>query len=198
MKIVLGLGNEGPAYRRTRHNVGFMVADVLAERTGAAFERKGVVGGVAWVAETAISGVPAVLAKPTTLMNASGRAAVALLRRFRATPADLLVVYDDADLEFGRLRLRPEGGAGGHNGIRSLMDALGTPAFERLKLGVRGEGREDSDLADYVLKPFLPAERPGVEEMVSRAADAVELLCREGFDAATRRFNAPVAGDGGR
>lgn len=198
MRIVLGLGNEGARYRWTRHNVGFMVADVLAERTGASFERKGVVGEVAWAAETAIAGIPAVLAKPTTLMNASGRAAVALLRRYRTTPGDLLVVYDDADLEFGRLRLRPEGGAGGHNGIRSLMDLLGTPVFERLKLGVRGEGREASDLADYVLRPFLPDERPRLQEMVSRGADAVELLLREGFEAASRRFNAPVASDPGR
>jgi PTH1 family peptidyl-tRNA hydrolase len=127
-------------------------------------------------------------------MNLSGRAAAALCRRFTAEPSDLLVVYDDADLALGRVRVRPEGGAGGHNGIRSLIEVLGTPAFPRVKLGVRGEGRDARDLADYVLDKFLPDERPIVARMVASGADAVETVVAEGVATAQRTFNGDLAG----
>ena len=189
MRIVLGLGNDGARYRSTRHNVGFMVCDVLRERTGGSFERRGVVGESCWTAETAVAGVPVVLAKPTTLMNGSGHAAVALLRRYKRHAEDLIVVFDDADLPLGRLRLRADGGTGGHNGIRSIIELTGVRTFVRLKIGIHGEGRSEADLADYVLRPFLPDERGPVAEAVSRAADVVEAVIRDGFDAAARDFN---------
>ena len=194
MRIVLGLGNEGAEYRGTRHNVGFEVADVLAERTGAAFGARGDLGRLAFTATAEVAGERIVLAKPRTLMNLSGRAAAALCRRFTALPSDLLVVYDDADLALGRVRVRPEGGTGGHNGIRSLVEVLGTKAFPRVKLGVRGEGREARDLADYVLDRFLPAERETVARMVVVGADAVEAVVTSGLAQAQRDFNGDLAG----
>ena len=194
MRIVLGLGNEGPEYRGTRHNVGFEVADVLAERTGAAFTARGDLGRLAFTAAAEIEGERIVLAKPRTLMNLSGRAAAALCRRYDVEAADLLVVYDDADLALGRVRVRPEGGTGGHNGIRSLVEVLGTKAFPRVKLGVRGEGRDARDLADYVLDRFLPAERETVARMVALGADAVEAVVASGVEKAQRAFNGDLAG----
>ncbi len=192
MRIVLGLGNPGPKYRWTRHNVGFMVADALAERHGASFSAPGgALGDLAWIAETRLGDVPVRLAKPTTFMNLSGRAALELCRRFRVGPERLVVAFDDADLAFGRVRVRAEGSAGGHNGVRSILEVLGTREFPRVKLGVRGVTRAESDLADYVLRPFLPDERPEVAAVVSRGADAVECLVTEGIDAAMRRFNGP-------
>jgi PTH1 family peptidyl-tRNA hydrolase len=194
LRIVLGLGNEGSEYRGTRHNVGFEVADVLAERTGAAFSARGDLGRLAFTAPVEIAGERIVLAKPRTLMNLSGRAAAALCRRFTAEPADLIVVYDDADLALGRVRVRPEGGTGGHNGIRSLVDVLGTRAFPRVKLGVRGEGRDARDLADYVLDRFLPLEREPAARMVASGADAVEAVVSRGVADAQRAFNGDLAG----
>jgi PTH1 family peptidyl-tRNA hydrolase len=191
--VVLGLGNEGPEFRLTRHNVGFLVADLLAERCGAEFSARGELGRLAWSAETELGGRRVVLAKPRTLMNGSGRAAAALLRKHGAAPDDFIVVHDDADLAFGRVRVRPEGGAGGHNGIRSLIELLGSSAFARVKLGVRGEEREGSDLADYVLARFRPDERLGLDRMISLGADAVEAVVRHGVLAAQQAFNGPAA-----
>jgi PTH1 family peptidyl-tRNA hydrolase len=130
-----------------------------------------------------------VLAKPRTYMNRSGAAALALLDRFGAAPTDLVVVFDDADLALGRVRVRGEGRAGGHNGIRSILDSLRTETFPRVKLGVRGIGRDDAELADYVLEPFLDDEVALVEPMVERGADAVETLVQEGLDAAMNAWN---------
>jgi len=130
-----------------------------------------------------------VLAQPRTFMNRSGRAAGALCRRYDARPEQLLVVYDDADLALGRIRIRPEGGAGGHNGIRSIMDAIGTGEFPRIRLGVRGEEREARDLADYVLEPFLEEERATAAALVELATQAVEAWLRDGLDSAMNRFN---------
>ena len=189
MKVVLGLGNEGPEYRFTRHNVGFMVADAISARCGAAFAARGDLGRLTWSAETEYGGKLVVLAKPRTLMNRSGQAAAALRRKYGAEPGDFIVVFDDADLAFGRVRVRPEGGAGGHNGVRSLIEALGVEAFPRVKLGVLGEGRHSRDLADYVLDAFHPDERPGLATMVDRGADAVEAVLRDGVDVAQRAYN---------
>ena len=148
MNVVLGLGNDGPDYRSTRHNVGFMVADAIALRCGATFNARGDLGRLTWTAETEYGGQRIVLAKPRTLMNRSGQAASALRRKYGVEPTAFIVVYDDADLAFGRVRVRPEGGAGGHNGVRSLILSLGVGAFPRVKLGVLGEGRHSRDLAD--------------------------------------------------
>lgn len=190
MRVVLGLGNDGPEYRFTRHNVGFMVADAVALRCGAAFDARGDLGRLTWTAETEYGGQRVVLAKPRTLMNRSGQAAAALRRKYGAEPRDFVVVFDDADLAFGRVRVRPDGGAGGHNGVRSLIESLAVGDFSRVKLGVLGEGRHSRELADYVLGPFHPDERPVVSTMVDRAADAVEAVLRDGVELAQRAYNA--------
>ena len=189
MKVVLGLGNDGPEYRFTRHNVGFMVADAIALRCGAAFTARGDLGRLTWIAEAEYGGQRVVLAKPRTLMNRSGQAAVALRRKHGVEPGDFIVVYDDADLAFGRVRVRPEGGAGGHNGVRSLIENLGVREFPRVKLGVLGEGRHRLDLAEYVLGPFHPDERTVVAAMVELGADAVEAVLKDGVEAAQRAYN---------
>jgi PTH1 family peptidyl-tRNA hydrolase len=189
LKVVLGLGNDGPEYRFTRHNVGFMVADAIAERCGAAFAARGDLGRLTWTAETEYAGQRVVLAKPRTLMNRSGQAAGALRRKYGSEPGEFIVVFDDADLAFGRVRVRPDGGAGGHNGVRSLIEHLGVGAFPRVKLGVLGEGRHSRELADYVLAPFHPDERPVVATMVDRAADAVFAILEEGVELAQRAYN---------
>ncbi len=189
MKIVLGLGNPGARYGTTRHNLGFRVADVLAARRGVAFRRRDEVTDLALLAETEVGGEAAILAKPRTFMNRSGRAGLALCRSFEVPVEDLIVVHDDADLELGRIRIRRGGSAGGHNGLRSLMAALGTEEFPRVKLGVRGTGREEMDLADYVLEEFEEEERSAADALVVLGADAVEGVLAEGLLAAMNRFN---------
>jgi PTH1 family peptidyl-tRNA hydrolase len=188
-QIVLGLGNPGARYEATRHNLGFRVVEELARRTRTSFHRALPLAGKAWAAEIdgPVGGV--VLAKPATYMNRSGRAALALCERYGAEAGAVLVVYDDADLELGRVRLRPFGGAGGHNGMRSLIDAFRTDAFPRLRLGVRGEGREEAELADYVLQPFEPDEEPVAAGLVVLGADAVEAVLRDGLEAAMNAYN---------
>ncbi len=195
MKIVLGLGNPGARYVRTRHNAGFRVLDLLAERAGVAYRREADLGQICWTTEAALSGTDVVLAKPRTFMNRSGRAGLALLERFAASPEDLLVVHDDADLALGRVRVRPEGSAGGHNGLRSLIATIRSSAFPRVKLGVRGEGRADADLADYVLDEFHDAELETAASLVVLGADAVQTVFEEGVAAAMNRFNggSPLA-----
>jgi PTH1 family peptidyl-tRNA hydrolase len=193
LRLVLGLGNEGPEYRWTRHNAGFLVADVIAKRCGAEFSARGDLGRLAHSVETVWNDERVVLAKPRTLMNRSGQAAAALCRKYGLAPEELIVVYDDADLLFGRVRVRPEGGTGGHNGVRSLIEVLGTNAFPRVKLGVKGEGRHAEELADYVLSAFHPDERPVVLRMVELGADAAEAVLRDGVDKAQAAFNGASA-----
>jgi len=189
VKIVLGLGNPGARYARTRHNLGFLVVDELARRARVALARRDTVSAAARIAETELCGEAVVLVEPRTYMNRSGRAAADVLRRYRSEPADLLVVHDDADLTLGRIRLRPGGGAGGHNGIRSVMTALGTGDFPRMKLGVKGDGRDAADLADYVLEDFAADEWPTVSDLVTIGSDAAEAFIATGLEAAMNRFN---------
>lgn len=183
MKLILGLGNPGRRYAGTRHNIGFDVLDLLAGRHGLEWESAPAEAVMArWRAAGAL------LAKPLTFMNLSGHAARDLLRFFKIDPADLLVVVDEVHLDLGRLRARRAGSAGGHNGLKSLIEQLGTEAFPRLRIGVgRGDGRRD--LADHVLARFDPAEREIVAGTVSRAADAVELFVAEGIGPVMNRFN---------
>ena len=189
-KIVLGLGNPGMRYLPTRHNLGFRVLDCLAKRWAARFERSVGLGSTVWTAEIERSRGPLVLAKPRTYMNRSGRAAVALCEQYGAQATELLVVHDDADLELGRLRLRPGGGTGGHNGLRSLIEALGTDSIPRLRLGVRGAGRERQELADYVLDRFEADELAVVEGLVQLGAEAVEAVLGDGLETAMNSYNA--------
>lgn len=193
MKIVLGLGNPGDRYRWTRHNAGFRVVEVLAARWGAVLEAKGDLGERAWWCRAEHAGATVLLAKPRTFMNRSGSAAVALARKVLAAPEEILVVFDDADLEVGRVRVRAEGSPGGHNGLKSIQEVLGSRLYPRVKLGVKGAGRDELDLADYVLRPFDDEERPLVEPMIECGADAVECILSEGLEAAMGRFNAPPA-----
>jgi PTH1 family peptidyl-tRNA hydrolase len=188
-RIVLGLGNPGIQYRSTRHNIGFRVVDLVADRRGVTLRAEGELKSRAWLAETHARGGRLVLAKPRTMMNRAGRAALALCRHYDAPPEALLVIYDDADLALGRIRIRRRGGTGGHNGLRSMVECLGSSAFPRVRVGVRGAGRDDQDLADYVLDPFSESERPIVEPLIERAADAVETVLAEGIERAMNRYN---------
>lgn len=190
--IVLGLGNPGEHYRSTRHNVGFRVVDGLAQRWGVRLRRPLGARLRARIARTRFAGEEVVLAQPMTYMNRVGQAAGRLLERFEADAGQLLVLHDDADLALGRLRLRPSGGTGGHNGVRSLLDTLHTASFPRLKLGVRGRGRT-GELADYVLQDFDDDELETVEQMIETGARAVEMVLERGLESAMNRFNRPAS-----
>ena len=181
---MVGLGNPGERYRRTRHNAGFMALDVLAARTGAA----GRVLDDAWVAEAALGGATALLVKPLSFMNGSGGPVARVLAARGGSPADLVVLVDDLALDLGVIRVRERGTHGGHNGLRSLGESLGTDDFARVRIGVR-RGELPADLAPYVLSDFEPDEVLLVQEAVGRAADAVTCLLEEGPAVAMNRFN---------
>jgi peptidyl-tRNA hydrolase, PTH1 family len=182
--LVAGLGNPGREYERTRHNVGWMVVDELAQRHGASFRAK----FSGRLAEPRVDGRRLALLKPETYMNESGRSVGAAVRFFKVEPQRLLIVHDDVDLEPGRLQARLGGGLAGHNGLRSIAQGVGTQEFLRLRIGVGRPGRCDHrNVADYVLAPFDPADDP--ESLVARSADAVEMLASEGLQAAQRAFN---------
>jgi len=182
--LVVGLGNPGREYARNRHNLGFMVVDELARRTGASFRSK--FNGQ--FADARLGEARIGLLKPETYMNESGRAASAAAGFYKVDPDAILVVHDEGDLDLGRLQLRSGGGLAGHNGLRSMASQLGTQDFLRLRGGVGRPGRGDPrDLADYVLADFEPDD--DAEAIVERAAEAVEVLLREGLDEAQRRFN---------
>jgi PTH1 family peptidyl-tRNA hydrolase len=190
MKLIVGLGNPGRKYRETRHNVGFAVVEELAGRHSATFESAPSEALLARVRTLGDGGT--LLVKPLTMMNASGFAVSEIARYFRIAFDDILVVADDVNLPLGRLRARPGGSAGGHNGFRSIIEQLGSPGFARLRIGI-GRGDPRRDLADYVLGGFDADERPLVAEVVGRAADASELFVAEGIEPVMNRFNA--AGD---
>ena len=179
-----GLGNPGREYERTRHNVGWLVADELARRHGGSFRSK--FSGK--LAELRAGERRLALLKPETYMNESGRSVGAAARFFKTQPEHVLLVHDDVDLEEGRLQARLGGGLAGHNGLRSIAQTLGTNDFLRLRIGVgRPERGDPRPVADYVLSPFPP--EVDVDALVARAADAVETMAAEGLEAAQRRFN---------
>ncbi|MFE3543525.1 aminoacyl-tRNA hydrolase [Nocardia sp. NPDC059177] len=184
--LVVGLGNPGPEYERTRHNVGFLVADVLAERIGGRFAVHKKSG--ADLVQARLDGRQILLAKPRTYMNLSGRP-VAALAKFFSVPVDqVIVVHDELDLPFGTIKLKQGGGEGGHNGLRSISQALTTKDYLRTRIGIgRPPGRQDP--ADYVLKPFAAPERKEVPVIVEQAADAVELLLKVGLEAAQNHLH---------
>ncbi len=181
----MGLGNPGSQYARTRHNIGYMVIDELARRHGyprpaRAFSGKYAAGDVA--------GLRVGLLVPTTFMNDSGKSVAAALRGLKLSPAVLLLVHDHIDLPFGRLRLQKDGGHGGHNGLKNIQGLIG-PDFDRVRVGVDRPPTTDPDIvADYVLSPFSEPKAE-VDDLVSRAADAVELWLRDGLEAAMRAIN---------
>ena len=192
MKLIVGLGNPGSQYRGTRHNVGFEVVNELARRRELVFESS---PAEAVVARERGPSRGVMLAKPLTFMNLSGQAVGVLARYYRIATDDVLVVTDDANLPLGRLRARPGGSDGGHNGLRSVIELLGTEQVPRLRVGV-GRGDQRRDLADHVLTGFEDAERETIAVAIGRAADAVELFVNEGMTPVMDQFNqAEPAGD---
>ena len=182
--LVVGLGNPGRRYEGTRHNTGWLVADELARRLGGSWRAK----FSGQLAQLPLGELKLALLKPETFMNDSGRSVAAAAKYFKVEPGSLLVVHDDVDLELGRVQARAGGGLAGHNGLRSLAQALRTQEFLRLRIGVGRPARGDQrSVADYVLSPFEPQDN--AEALVASGAEAVELLAREGLEAAQRRFN---------
>ncbi len=187
--LIAGLGNPGREYKETRHNLGFMVVDRLALRLGVAFTR---VESRALVTKGSHAGQRVILAKPQTYMNESGSAVGALLRFYKVELDNLLVTYDDVDLPFGTLRLRPGGGSAGQKGMKSIIERVGSEAFPRLRVGLgRPPGRMDA--AAYVLQNFDRAEAAELPALLDRAADAVLLYIAEGLQRSMNQFNAPEA-----
>lgn len=186
MKIIIGLGNPGFRYRRTRHNLGFMVVNALAEQRAMRFHRSRFKGAIA---EGAIGKEEVVLVRPLTFMNLSGQCVAAVCKHYRCDLPDLLVVCDDVSLPLGRIRLRRSGSAGGHNGLTSIIESLHSQDFARLRLGV-GASPEHMDMMAYVLSPFRRHEWPTVHDMVSRATLAVETWVYHGIEEAMNSFNA--------
>lgn len=186
-QLVVGLGNPGETYARTRHNLGFMVADVLAARLGAKFKAHKRSG--AEIVTGRLGGRSVVLAKPRCYMNESGRQVGPLAKFYSVPPAGIIIVHDELDLEFARIRLKLGGGEGGHNGVRSVASALGTKDFQRVRIGIgRPPGRKDP--AAYVLEAFTAAERAEVPTICEQAADATELLLELGLEPAQNRVHA--------
>lgn len=186
--LIVGLGNPGKEYEQTRHNIGFAVVEALAKAWHCSFKRKWRLD--AEIAEVAAEDGKRVLAKPRTFMNRSGLAVAALLRWLKTEPANLLVVVDDVDLELGDLRLRPSGGSGGHNGLRSIIGALdGNEVFPRLRVGIGRRAPAGADLSDHVLGRFAADEREAAREAVARAVAAIECLRARGLNAAMNEFN---------
>ena len=190
VSCVVGLGNPGPAYAGNRHNVGAMVADVLAGRMGGRFgalrSKRG--GGPVDVVDGRLAGTRVVLAKPRSYMNVSGAPVSAVRAYFGVPVEELIVVHDDLDLEFGRLRLKRGGGEGGHNGLRSISSALGSRDYLRVRVGIgRPPGRQDP--ADFVLRDFSAAQRKELPLLLETAADSVESLLCDGLESAQREFN---------
>jgi PTH1 family peptidyl-tRNA hydrolase len=183
MKAIVGLGNPGAEYVSTRHNVGFEVVDELARRWQVKLKKWRKVGTLALAKDH-----DALLMEPATFMNLSGEAVLSVGSFYKVNLADWLIVVDDVNLPLGRVRMRKMGSAGGHNGLKSVIQHLG-PDFARLRIGV-GRGDPKWDLADHVLARFEPEERRSVEEAIGRAADAVETFVTEGIEPAMNRFNA--------
>ena len=190
MKLIVGLGNPGREYEHTRHNVGFQVAEELAQRYRVTLKNHA--KWKARAAKIADIGDGVLVAEPTTFMNLSGWAVREIAAFHKLSPPDLLVVVDDADLPLGRLRMRTGGSAGGHNGLKSIIQELGTFEFPRLRVGV---GRQPGELKNHVLGRFSDEERAQIDAAVKRAADAAELFAKEDILAAMNRYNAAPAAD---
>jgi PTH1 family peptidyl-tRNA hydrolase len=184
MYVIAGLGNPGPSYLFTRHNIGFMTIDKVAEVRAARVEANA--GSYLW-GVVRFGSTKVLLVKPLTFMNLSGKAIKEALASYDLTPSSLLVVYDDVDLVAGRIQLKRGGGSGGHNGIESIMEELGTADFKRLRMGVGGRG--EGELSDYVLSPFEEDEQAVIREAIGKAAGAVEMVVARGFKEAMNEYN---------
>jgi len=184
--LIVGLGNPGAEYEWTRHNCGFLVIDELARRAGKSVRTP---EAGALTCRVTIGGVEAVLVKPETWMNLSGVAVEALVAKYRlASAAEVLVVSDDLALSFGRIRIRREGSAGGHNGLKSIIARLGTSSFPRLRVGITPD-HPIGDTRKFVLAEFARSERAALNEVIARAADAVEVLLTQGIAESMSKYN---------
>jgi PTH1 family peptidyl-tRNA hydrolase len=185
MRLIVGLGNPDPEYQWTPHNLGFMAVDELANRNGIRVERP---EGKALVGRGKIAEEDVILAKPQTYMNLSGISVRELLEKYELDVKDLLVLWDEAQLPLGTIRIHPQGSAGSHNGAKSVIGAVGTQEFARLRLGC-GPDHPLSSRKEYVLRPMKKAELETAAEMIGEAGDAVEMILRQGIDAAMTKYN---------
>jgi peptidyl-tRNA hydrolase, PTH1 family len=185
MRLIVGLGNPDPEYQWTPHNLGFMAVDELANRNGIRVSRP---EAKALVGRGKLAGEDVLLAKPQTYMNLSGISVRELLVKYELGPSDLLVMWDEAQLPMGAIRISGEGSAGSHNGAKSVIGSLGTPVFARLRLGCAPE-HEVSSRKEYVLRPMRKGEQEVAAEMIAEAADAVEMIVAQGIDAAMNKYN---------
>ncbi len=182
---IIGLGNPGPKYAETRHNVGFRVIDLLAARHQFPTAQRML---QAIIGRGKIKGSPVLLAKPMTFMNESGRAVMRICAHFDLTPSDLLIIYDDINIDLGMLRLRREGSSGGHKGMQSVIDHLGTEQIPRLRLGI-GRLPPEAEARSFVLSPFESDEQEAAEQLIRQATHGIECLLTEGTETAMSRFN---------
>jgi len=189
MKLIVGLGNPGAEYERSRHNVGWMIADAFAKKFRIDVNRH---EKDAMTGEGRVAGGSVKVAKPLTFMNLSGDAVRLLVNAYLDSTDDLMIVYDDIDLPLARLRIKPSGSAGTHNGMRSIVDALASERFPRLRFGVRGAEYPDGRLRDYVLDDFIAEEVPLVERGIERAVDALVLFARGDLKRAMNEFNRDI------
>ena len=186
MFLVVGLGNPGPEYEETRHNLGFKVIETLAERCGIkTFKQK----HQSYIGEASLGGHKLLLAQPQTFMNNSGPAVKGILLWHKLALSDLILIYDDVDLEVGQLRVREKGNAGGHHGVESVIASLGSTEFARVRIGV-GRDNLTSDVSGYVLQRVPPAQRDALSSAIGSAADAVEEIVQNGLPKAMNKFNA--------
>ena len=184
--LIVGLGNPGKDYERTRHNCGFRALDILAQHLGCKVDKgkfQGLYGQVTY------SGSKLLLLKPLTYMNLSGRSVLQLSAYFHVPPQRIIVLFDDISLEPGRLRIRADGSAGGHNGIKSIISELGSQEFPRVKIGVGGKAHPEQDLADHVLSAFSASEEKDLESALERAAEAALCIIDKGVPEAANRYN---------
>jgi peptidyl-tRNA hydrolase, PTH1 family len=188
MRLIVGLGNPGPEYQWTPHNLGFLAVDELANRGGIRVERP---EGQSLVGLGKVAGKEVILAKPQTYMNLSGNSVGRLMDKYEVEPAELLVLFDERDLPWGMIRIGERGSPGTHNGAKSVTSSVGTQAFARLRLGC-GPDHPVSDLAAYVLRPMKKGELEVAAEMVTTAGDAVELILTQGIAAAMNKYNRKI------
>lgn len=186
MKLVVGLGNPGRCYEKTRHNIGFAVAETLAEKWGITVNKK---ESQCLVGRGSVSGVKVLLAKPQTYMNRSGDAVLELLNYYQDAIEDLIVVHDDLDLEVGRIRFKSGGGSGGHNGLKSISARLNSDEYDRLKIGI-GRPSDSTSVEHYVLSEFLPLEKKILPEIIKCCVTGLETWCLKGIQQAMNQFNA--------
>lgn len=185
MKLIVGLGNPGDEYVKTRHNIGFMVTDVIADKNRIALNQSKF---KATIGKGNVGSEDVIVAKPQTYMNRSGESVSSLLFFYKLNPSDCIVICDDLELPTGKIRIREKGGHGGHNGLRSIIEQTGGNEFVRVRIGI-GRPKEEPRVSDYVLGIFSKVEKPLIEDAIERAAEAVETVIAEGVEAAMNRFN---------